>query len=87
MKTKNQKKLVFTVFALVLVLAGCGVKGPLYQTPDTTSTEQVTTETDIKVNAETAEKTESMIEVDDVTLNGSGNPQHNENAHISKEHE
>jgi predicted small lipoprotein YifL len=87
MKIKNQKKIFFTVFAFVFVLAGCGVKGRLYQTPAAAPTEKVTTETDIKVEAETAGNTESTIDVDGVTLNGSGNLEHIENEHISKEHE
>jgi len=87
MKAKNQMKLLFTVLTLVLVLVGCGLKGRLYETPDTAPTEKVTTETDIKVNAKNNQKTASAIEADNVTLNGSGNPEHNENAHISKEHE
>jgi predicted small lipoprotein YifL len=94
MKTKNQNKPFFTGLTLVLLLAGCGLKGKLYQTPDAAPNAQVdvktTTKASVKDSTSTIEKTENAEltnKVDDVELNGSGNPEHNENAHISKEHE
>ena len=91
MKIKNQNKPFFTVLTLVLLLVGCGLRGPLYQTPDAEPTDKVTTETKVKANKKVSEekiqKSESVVQTDEIILQGSETPEHNENEHISKEHE
>jgi predicted small lipoprotein YifL len=95
MKIKNQHKSFFTVLILGLVLAGCGLKGRLYQTPDAEPTEKsstdISTDTSTDISTEMSEekiqKSESAVQADEALMTSSGSPEQNKNANISKEHE
>jgi len=55
----KQKSIIFAFFTFLLVLSGCGVKGPLYQTsPEPESTQQ---EKSVKANNHNSDSNKAQV--------------------------